>query len=129
MNESKVYTIGAYEEAFAQGKTVTKLGPLSAANVPPVFPKSFLEKDGSYAGGEVFDSIERALATLKEQLSSEILPKELNWHIYLLEADFQKDTYELHPNDFRIKHTVNVLKRVSNETQPEIFSSLSRGPK
>jgi hypothetical protein len=59
-----IYTIGAYDEVFAKHATVTKLGPLSAADVPPTLPKSFLENDGSYGGGEAFCTIEKACRAL-----------------------------------------------------------------
>lgn len=124
MNEfsAKVYTIGAYEEAFARNQKVKKLGPLLVAEIPSAFPASFLEKDGSYGGGEVFDSIEKALAVLEQKLLAEVLPKTENWHIYLLEADWSSDIYELHPNDFRVKHTVDVLHRVDEPKANPGFS-------
>ncbi len=111
-NCKQVYTIGAYDEAFAKHATVAKLGPIPATDIPPTFPKSFLEQDGSYGGGEAFCSIKQACHTLKQQIASGLLPKTENWHIYLLDADWHKDIYELYPNDFRIKHSVSVLKMV-----------------
>lgn len=105
-----VYTIGAYDEAFSKHVTVTKLGPIAAADVPPTIPKSFLEKDGSYGGGEALCTIKQACRVLKKQLASGELPKNENWHIYLLDADWNRDNYKLHANDFRIKHPVKVLK-------------------
>lgn len=111
-NCNKVYTIGAYDGSFSKHAAVTKLGPIAAANVPVVIPKSFLEKDGSYGGGEAFCTIKQACHALKKQVASGVLLKNEHWHIYLLDADWNRDTYKLHPNDFRIKHPVKVLKIV-----------------
>ena len=107
-----VYTIGAYDEAFKSHLTVTKLGPLAASEVPPALPKSFLEKDGSYGGGEAFCTRKKACITLIHQLDTGKLPDTENWHIYILDADWNRDTYKLHANDFRINHAVTVLKLV-----------------
>lgn len=111
----QVYTIGAYDDAFSQGKPVIKLGPLSATEVPPVLPKSFLEKDGSYAGGEAFCSVKQATDALQEQLASGVLPANERWHIYVLDAHWDRDIYQLKLNDFRLKHSVNVLKLAIEE--------------
>lgn len=111
--ESKyVYTIGAYDDAFSQRALVTKSGPIPAADISSPIPQSFLEKDGSYGGGEAFYSINQACRALKRQLASRIFSKNENWHIYLLDANWNRDTYKLHPNDFRIKNPVKVLKLV-----------------
>jgi len=107
-----VYTIGAYDEAFKNHKMVLKLGPLPASDVPPILPKSFLEKDGSYAGGEAFCSIETACEAFRYQIKTGVLPKAATWHIYMLDADWNHDTYLLHPNDYRLKHSAKVLKLV-----------------
>ena len=109
-NCNKVNTIGAYDEVFSKHAAVTKLGPIAAPDVPPIIPKSFLEKDGSYGGGEAFCTIKQACNALKKQLASGVLLKNENWHIYLLDADWSRDTYKLNTNDFRIKHPVKVLK-------------------
>jgi hypothetical protein len=45
-------------------------------------------------------------------LASGKLPATEDWHIYLLNANWGQDVYELHPNDFRISHTAKVLKLV-----------------
>lgn len=110
-----VYTIGAYDEAFAKHATVAKLGPMAAVDVPPIIPKSFLEKDGSYGGGEALCTIKAACTLLNKQLASGQLPQNQSWHIYLLYAEWKRDTYKLHANDFRIKHTVKVLKLVKED--------------
>lgn len=107
-----VYTIGAYDEAFKNHLTVTKLGPLPASEVPPALPKSFLEKDGSYGGGEAFCTIEKACHVLEHQLNAGVLPKTESWHIYVLDADWNRDTYKLHSNDYRINYSVKVLNLV-----------------
>lgn len=107
-----VYTIGAYDEPFAKRAEISKLGPLLASDIPAVLPKSFLENDGSYGGGEAFCTIRQACIMLKQQLASGILPPTESWHIYLLDASWEKDIYELHPKDFRIKHNVKVIKLI-----------------
>ena len=111
-NCKHVYTIGAYDEVFAKHASITKLGPLPASEIPPGLPKSFLEKDGSYAGGEAFCTIKQACRILKQQVSSGVLPNTENWHIYILDAGWNQDTYKLRLNNFRIKHPVKVLKLV-----------------
>lgn len=113
-NCKKVYTIGAYDEGFAKKALVTKLGPIPANKISPNIPPSFLEKNGSYGGGEAFCTINAAREALQKQLKSGILPKNIDWHIYLLEANWQRDVYKLHDNDFRIRHAVKVLQKVSD---------------
>lgn len=110
----KVYAVGAYDKAFSKHATVTKLGPLSAAQVPKSIPREFLEKDGSYGGGGAYCSIEAACLGMQHEVQSGVLAKDEVWHVYLLDAEWGKDVYELHPNDFRIKHSVRVLKRVKS---------------
>lgn len=105
-----VYTIGAYDEAFSRHANIEKLGPLPTANVPSILLKSFLEKDGSYGGGEAFCTISEACQRLAQQITLGVLPKTEHWHVYLLDADWNKDVYKLHANDFRIKHPAKVLK-------------------
>ncbi|OAI47104.1 hypothetical protein AYO45_01615 [Gammaproteobacteria bacterium SCGC AG-212-F23] len=107
-----VYTIGAYDEAFKTHNPVTKFGPVTASEIPPTLPKTFLEKDGNYGGGEAFRTIKAACDALKHQLTNGILPNTYAWHIYLLDANWKPGTYQLHPNDYRIKQTVRVLKLV-----------------
>jgi len=107
-----VYTIGAYEECLKNNAEVHKFGPMHANEVPEWMPKSFLEKDGSYGGGEVFRTIKEAQLTLEKQICSKMLPEGMDFYIYLLEADWTRDVCELHPNDFRLKTTVLVLKKV-----------------
>ena len=115
-----VYTIGAYDKAFNEHTAVMKLGPLSAAEIPPVLPKSFLEKDGSYAGGEAFCKITQACVALIDQLERGILPKNESWHIYLLDADWNQDTYVLLKKEFRIKHSVKVLNIAYDNCQKKM---------
>ncbi|OGT37391.1 MAG: hypothetical protein A3F12_06440 [Gammaproteobacteria bacterium RIFCSPHIGHO2_12_FULL_38_14] len=111
-NYNSIYTIGAYDEAFSKHETVIKLGPIAATEVPPTIPKSFLEKDGSYGGGEAFCTIKQACHGLKNQLASGKLPKNESWHIYILDANWNEDTYQLHANDFRIKRPLKVIKLI-----------------
>ncbi|KTD49923.1 hypothetical protein Lrub_0365 [Legionella rubrilucens] len=112
---SQVYTIGAYDEAFENHAVVSKLGAIPASEVPPAIPPSFLENDGSYGGGEATCSIAEACQLLKTQLASGLLDSKENWHIYLLEAVWGKDTYLLHPNDYRLKHPVKVVALVKKD--------------
>ena len=114
VDSHKVYTVGAYDYALVKQGGVLKLGPLPHSEVPPQLPKTFLEKDGSYGGGEAFKTVHDACSDLKKQISSGKLPASINWHIYLLKAKWRVDTYELHPNDFRIKHSVIVLRKVKS---------------
>ncbi|VVC75831.1 hypothetical protein AQUSIP_11280 [Aquicella siphonis] len=107
-----VYTIGAYDKVFSNHAEVIKLGPLIAKDAPSTVPKSFLEADGSYGGGEAFCTIQAACDILMRQVESGVLPASENWHIYLLDADWDHDTYQLHPNDLRINRSVKVLKLV-----------------
>lgn len=107
---SHVYTIGAYDSAFKNNFSVTKLGPLTAKDVPPILPKTFLEQDGSYAGGEAFCSIKKACLALNTQLANGILPATEHWHIYLLNAEWKSDTYQLRTQDHRLNKSVKVLK-------------------
>lgn len=109
-----VYTIGAYEEAFAKHAIITKLGPLTSSNLPSGFPKTFLEKNGSYGGGEAFCTVKAATRMLKRQLAAGVLPPNEHWHIYILDADWNRDVYKLKANDFRLKHAVKVLTRSPN---------------
>lgn len=111
---SRVYTIGDvnYDKALESGKPSIKLGVIPAGQVPPIFPKSFLEADGSYGGGVVYCSIEGAKQGLNNLLEKNILPKEMEWHIYELEATWETDVYKLKVNDFRLKKTSKVKKRV-----------------
>jgi hypothetical protein len=113
--DEHVYTIGAYDQAFSQQEQVMKLGPLPANEVPPALPSAFLEKDGSYGGGEAFQTIEQACLVLKQQLASGVLPSTEVWHIYLLDANWNQDTYPLHPHDFRISRTVRVVSMARKE--------------
>ncbi|WP_058525763.1 DVU_2496 family lipoprotein [Legionella erythra] len=110
--ERPVYTIGAYDDAFAKQLAVMKLGPIAASEVPSVIPASFLEQDKSYAGGEAFPTIDEACAALKSQLAENKLPADEHWHVYLLEPHWGQDTYALRTNDVRISHPVRVIKMV-----------------
>lgn len=111
---SEVYTVGevSYDQALADGKSIMKLGPIPAGNVPPVFPKSFLESDGSYGGGIVYKSVEDAKDGLAASLKNGTLPAGLEWHIYQLDAEWENDVYELKKDDYRLKQPCPVEKRI-----------------
>ncbi len=112
---SGVYTIGdiSYDKSLENGNNSIKLGPIPAEQVPPIFPKSFLEADGSYGGGVVYCSAEGAIQGLNNLLQKSILPKDMEWHIYELEATWEIDVYELNKNDFRLKNPSKVKSRVN----------------
>jgi hypothetical protein len=111
---SEVYTVGevSYDQALADGKPIMKLGPIPAGNVPPIFPKSFLEPDGSYGGGIVYQSVENAKDGLAALLKNGTLPAGLEWHIYQLDAEWENDVYELKKGDYRLKKPCPVEKRI-----------------
>ncbi|SIN96701.1 DVU_2496 family lipoprotein [Halodesulfovibrio marinisediminis] len=111
---SNVYTIGdaSYDISLAKEKAPVKLGPLPVGSVPSIFPESFLEADGSYGGGVVYKTIPGAKKGLKELLKKGILPAELNWHIYELNAVWETDVYELKQGDYRLSKPCSVRKRV-----------------
>ena len=112
---SGVYTIGevSYDKSLERGNPIVKLGPIPADQVPPVFPKSFLESDGSYAGGMVYCSPEEAATGLTELLDNGILPKDMEWHIYELDANWETDVYLLKKGDYRLQKPSRVKKRVN----------------
>ena len=111
---SGVYTIGevSYDKSLENGNPSIKLGPIPADQVPPVFPKSFLEPDGSYAGGGVYSSPEEAAMGLTKLLEKGILPKDMEWHIYELDANWETDVYLLKKGDYRLQKPSRVKRRV-----------------
>jgi len=110
-----VYTFGAYDDPFSKQATVLKLGPLPTSEIPSEFPRRFLEADGSYGGGEAFQSIADACRGLQEFAAVGRLPAGNHWHIYLTDAMWGSDTYELRPRDFRLSHTATVLQIVKEQ--------------
>lgn len=112
---SGVYTIGevSYDKSLENGNPSIKLGPISVDQVPPFFPKSFLEPDGSYAGGVVYCSPEEAAMGLNKLLGKGILPNEMEWHIYELDANWKTDVYLLKKGDYRLQKPSKVKKRVN----------------
>lgn len=112
---SGVYTIGegSYDKSLENGNPSIKLGPISVDQVPPFFPKSFLEPDGSYAGGVVYCSPEEAAMGLNKLLEKGILPNEMEWHIYELDANWKTDVYLLKKGDYRLQKPSKVKKRVN----------------
>jgi len=115
-----VYALGAYDKAFAEGLGVVKLGPLAKDKIPPFMPQSFLEPDGHYGGGEVFCSVKIACRTLQQLLENKILPADEHWLIYELAANWPSDVYELYPFDFRLNHSVKVLRLAATQCQPQV---------
>ncbi len=107
-----VYTIGDYDNSLIANGMVIKLGPENAQEVTDNFPKSFLESDGTYGGGEAFCSIERACEVMFQLKNNGTLPYDGNWRIYLLQARWDKDVYQLKNDDYRINKPVKVLQEV-----------------
>lgn len=107
---NRLYTIGAYDEEFNKHVTVIKPGKLTSSEVPTDFPKVLLESDGSYAGGEVFCSVKQACAALKQLSAKEDFPKDQKWHVYVIDAEWKKDTYKLRADEYRIKNPATVIE-------------------
>lgn len=112
---SGVYTIGevSYDKSLESGNPSIKLGPIPMGQVPQVFPESFLEPDGSYAGGVVYCSPEEAVLGLNNLIEKGILPKDMDWHIYELEANWETDVYLLKKGDYRLQNPSRVKRRVN----------------
>ncbi len=110
-----IFTIGeqtAYDKALQSKKPLIKVGPLKASDVPPQFPRIFLEADGSYGGGEALASPKEAIAKINVLIKSGVLAQSSRWEVYTLEGCFDQDTYELHPHDFRINKNLKVTKKI-----------------
>lgn len=107
-----VYTIGDYDHTLIEKGMVTKLGPIPSEEIIDAFPQTFLETDGSYAGGEAFCSIEDACAEMKKLKASGILPAG-HWRIYELQATWDQDVYKLHDENYRFNKSVKVLQEVN----------------
>ncbi len=107
-----VYTIGDYDNSLIANGMVLKLGPVDAQEVPDVFPKSFLESNGGYGGGEAFCTIEKACEVQQQLINNGTLPNDGHWKIYLLQARWDKDVYLLKNGDYRINKPVKVLQEV-----------------
>lgn len=111
---SVIYTYGdaSYDRQLEAGISPIKLGAIPVEQVTSNFPKKFLELDGSYGGGRVFCTIEAAEAAIIDAENKNILSKGESWGIYEVEGDWQANTYELKPNDHRLRHSSPVLRRV-----------------
>lgn len=109
-----IYTYGdaSYERQLQEGKVPMKWGSIPAAHVSTSFPKKFLEPDGRYGGGRVYRTIEEAEAAVKDAENKNILSKGEAWGIYQVEGDWETNTYELYPNDFRLRQTAPIIKKI-----------------
>jgi len=110
----KIYVFGdsSYDEQLSKGVSPIKLGPISASEVPASFPAQFLEPDGSYAGGHIYCSIEEAESGILEAKRKGIISAEGDWGIYQLQGHWDEYAYELHPNEFYLRKSTPVLRRV-----------------
>lgn len=109
-----IYTYGdaSYDRQLEQGITPMKLGVIPVEKIAENFPKKFLESDGSYGGGRVYCTIEEAELAIIDAENKNILSKGETWGIYQVDGDWQSNTYELKPNDHRLRESAPVLKRV-----------------
>ena len=109
-----MYTYGdaAYDAKLQEGIKPVKFGQIPADKVPGEFPRKFLEADGSYGGGRVFPSIEEAEFSIAKAKGEGMLPVG-DSGIYELEGDWDSYTYEAAPNDFRLRRSTNVIRRVN----------------
>jgi hypothetical protein len=109
-----MYTFGdaTYDKKLRQGISPVKLGAIPAGSVPQGFPAKFLEPDGSYGGGRVFCTIAEAEQGIIEAQRQGLLSIGVDSGIYQLVGDWDSYSYQLHPNDFRLRRSTTVLKRV-----------------
>ena len=109
-----LYTFGdaTYAKKLAAGVSPIKLGPIAADKVPANFPRKFLEADGSYGGGRVFCSVAEAEQAVLEAKEQNMINANEEWGVYLVDGDWKTYAYELHPNDFRLRSSRAVIKRV-----------------
>jgi hypothetical protein len=109
---SHIYTLGDAEvaPAIARGQTVTKPGPLPATVVPPSAPRAALEKDGSYAGGLVFCSVQDARSAAATLQAKGAMPPGRAWRVYEIAASWGTDVYEPRPGEYRLKRAVRMVK-------------------
>ena len=111
-----VYVIGApaYAEAIAAGRPPLKMGRMDAKSVPDALPRSFLEADGSYAGGTVYPTPSEARAGITSLLKANRLPSGVQWEVYLLQADWRKDVYQLANGEWRLTQNALVVKKIED---------------
>lgn len=109
-----MYTFGdaTYDKKLRMGMSPVKLGPIPADSIPQGFPAKFLEADGSYGGGRVFCTIAEAQQGIIEAHRQGLLSAGKDSGIYQLVGDWDSYSYQLHPNDFRLRRSTTVLRRV-----------------
>ena len=110
-----VYAIGApaYAEAIAAGKPPMKMGRMAAGDVPETLPRSFLQQDGSYAGSTVYPTVTATEDAITRLVKAGALPAGIGWEVYLLQADWRKDVYQLNDREWHLRQNVPVTKRVA----------------
>lgn len=109
-----IYTYGdaSYDRQLQEGKVPMKWGAIPAEHIGSNFPTKFLELDGSYGGGRVYRTVEAAERAVREAEDNRILSKGEAWGIYEVEGEWEANTYELHPNDFRLRVSAPIIRRV-----------------
>lgn len=109
-----MYTFGDanYDKQLKSGVKPVKYGAIPADRVPANFPKQYLEADGSYGGGRVFTTTGDAQRAVNEAMQQGVLSPNQHWGIYEVDADWSSHAYELKPNDYRLKESANVIRRV-----------------
>lgn len=110
-----IYTYGdaSYERKLQQGEVPMKWGAIPAEHVAIRFPEKFLEPDGSYGGGRVYRTIEEAEAAILEAENNNILSRGEARGVYQVEGDWDTNTYELHPNDYRLRASAPIIRKVN----------------
>lgn len=109
-----IYTFGdaSYDSQLRQGIAPIKKGPILAKDLPPGFPGKFLEADGSYAGGHIYSSIQEAQRAILEAKEQGLISKDGDWGIYELHGNWDEYAYELRPNEYCLRKSTTVVKRV-----------------
>jgi hypothetical protein len=105
-SEKPIYTFGdsTYQTQLQMGKNPIKLGFIESDKIPSAFPKEFLEADGSYPGGRIYATI-----PVKQK---GIISQEDDWGVYQLQGNWDDYAYELRPNEFYLRQSTLVVKRV-----------------
>jgi hypothetical protein len=111
---TQIYTLGdaGIADALASGRQVMKPGPLPARAVPPSAPRTTLESDGSYAGGRVYCSLPEAKSALARIGANKKALPDRGLRVYEVAAQWRQDVYELRPDDYRLKRSVQMLRAI-----------------
>lgn len=109
-SEKPIYAFGNYQ--IEEGKFSIKLGPLAADEIPPGFPQTFLESDGSYPGGLIYLTVAEAAQALLEVKQKGLIPEEGDWGVFQLEGNWDDYAYELRPHEFHLNKSTPIIKRI-----------------